>query len=131
MSISTDHFSKKWQMRKDVFITQDNDTAHTNEQFLLPPSNAFGEPVIHNWPPNSPHLKLHDYIPVQPAERQDFCQNLCMWTKWKKDIPVTMNISQELGCLLLQNVLTRYELECRGKSFRKFIYLFIFFFALL
>jgi hypothetical protein len=47
----------------------------------------------------------------------------------KKDIPVTLNISQEVGCPLLQNVLTKYEHECRGKSFRKSF--FFFFFALL
>jgi hypothetical protein len=65
-------------MRKNVYITEDNATAHTNKQFLLPPSNAFGEPVIHNWPPNSPHLKLHDFYLCSLLRDKIFVNNPCM-----------------------------------------------------
>jgi len=69
-------------MRNDVYITQDNVTAHTNKQFLLPPSNAFGEPVIHNWSPNSPHLKLHDFFYLcSLLTDKIFVNNPCMWRK--------------------------------------------------
>jgi hypothetical protein len=44
-------------MRKDIYVTHDNATAHTINQFLLPLRDAFGEPVIHNLPPDSPHLR--------------------------------------------------------------------------
>jgi len=97
-------------MRKDVYITQDNATAHTNKQFLLPPRNTFAEPVIHNWPPNSLHLKLHDFYLCSVLTDKIFVNIPCMWRKWKKYIPVTLNIHQEVGCPLLQNVLTRYML---------------------
>jgi len=85
-------------MRKDVYITQDNATAHTNKQFLLPSSNAVGEPVIYNWPPNSPHLVLHDFYLCNLLRDKIFVNNPCMLRKRKRDIPVTLNISQEVGC---------------------------------
>jgi hypothetical protein len=58
-------------------------------------------------------FKSAGFLPVQPADRQDFLSKIHAREgneKKKKDIPVTMNI-QEVGCPLLQNVLTRDKLE--------------------
>jgi hypothetical protein len=65
---------------------QDNATAHTNKQFLLPLRDAFGEPVIRKRPPYYPHLKLHDFYLCSLLRDKIFVNYPCMWRKLKKKL---------------------------------------------